>query len=267
MVSPLPASDFRAVRHVLDADDYALGGESPPPSDQVEPALWHNIMDLPDDVAIRISDHNGTRLRMLYVLESDWVFAVGDLEKPDDLFECMRDAADCFACANFDLLHGFYRSAIANFRAGFELVMIGTFASLSPNDPTYFGWKNGGDKTLGFSGCRRQLHKACENRASAWVFAEKAFLHSTYTELCKFAHARPFSNDGALWQSNGPVYNGDAIQKSFMFGLDVYSACYLLVKTAKPDFELPPDSQFLFELDWMTHHASCLEAYRQLYEM
>src|SRR3984893_1712411 len=46
------------------------------------------------DVAIRISDHNGHRLALLYNLWGDWTTATDDPEKPDELFSCMLDAGD-----------------------------------------------------------------------------------------------------------------------------------------------------------------------------
>lgn len=265
MTKPLPLTDFRALRHVLTADEYATGGEFPPPSDLIDQMLWHNMMDLPDDVAIRISDHNGTRLRLLYSLWGDWIVAVGDPGRQDELFGCMLDANDCLQCTNFDLLHGFYRAAIANLRTAFELVMIGTFANLNPSDDRYVRWKNGHDERLGFTGCRKQLLRQYKGTPVEWMFTDNAFLGLTYAELCKFTHARPNASDGALWQSNGPVYNNEAILKTFKFGLDVYSANYLLVKVGRPGFKLPADSHILFELDWMTHHAACLKAFNQLY--
>src|SRR5689334_11998588 len=124
MTKPLPITDFRAVRHILEPQDFALvdGQEDPPPSDQIDPEIWARIMNLPDDVAVRISDHNGTHLRLLYELWSDWIEAIGDPDHRDELFSCMLDANDCLQCANFDLLHGFYRSAISNLRTALELV-------------------------------------------------------------------------------------------------------------------------------------------------
>ncbi|MGA9723024.1 MAG: hypothetical protein WBQ86_11240 [Candidatus Binatus sp.] len=52
-------------------------------------------MPLPDDVAIKISNHQGARLELLYSLWGDWVESVGGPLNPDNLFESMLDAADC----------------------------------------------------------------------------------------------------------------------------------------------------------------------------
>jgi hypothetical protein len=177
----------------------------------------------------------------------------------------MLDANDCLQCANFDLLHGFYRSAISNLRTALELVMIGTFGSLRPTDAQYLRWKQGDDERIGFSYCRNQLLNIYKDTEIEWLFAKASFPATTYAKLCRFTHSRPDASDGALWQSNGPVYNGEAILKAFRFSLDVYSTSYLLVKVGRPNFELPQGSRILFELDWMTHHKALVNAHRQLY--
>lgn len=127
MVSRIPLSDFRAVRHKLDADDFALSeAPDPAPTAPIDEETWSHLTHLTDDVAIRTSDHNGHRLKLLCGLSNDWVTATGDdPERPDELFGCMLDAADAFQCANFLYLHGFYRAAIAELRVALELVMIG----------------------------------------------------------------------------------------------------------------------------------------------
>lgn len=55
MARKLPAKDFRARRWVLEPKDFALtdGKPDPAPTDLVDREVWHSIMDLADDVAIR----------------------------------------------------------------------------------------------------------------------------------------------------------------------------------------------------------------------
>jgi hypothetical protein len=72
-------------------------------------------------------------------------------------------------------------------------------------------------------------------------------------------------SDGALWQSNGPVYNDDAIKLTFFATLSVYAMCYLLVRMARPGFVMPEDSDILFELDWMPDYAPLARAFTDLY--
>jgi hypothetical protein len=161
MTKPLPITDFRAVRHVLQPHDFALGGDEddPPPSDQIDPKIWARIMNLPDDVAIRTSDHNGTRLRLLYNLWGEW--------------------------------NGFYRAAISNLRRALELVMIGTFGNLRPKDMIYASRKKGTEERFGFSGCRRQLSEIYKGTKIEWLFTKTAFPALIYADLCRFTPARP----------------------------------------------------------------------------
>ena len=75
----------------------------------------------------------------------------------------------------------------------------------------------------------------------------------------------PQFNDGSLWESKRPVYNNAAIKLTFFTTLSVMAACYLLVRLARPGFVMPEDSDILFELDWMPHHAELVRAFTDLY--
>ncbi|MET4790932.1 hypothetical protein ABIF64_003110 [Bradyrhizobium japonicum] len=158
MTRKLPLTDFRAVRHQLEPDDFAISdGDEIAPTDLIDEQTWDGITHLTDDVAIRTSDHNGIRLKLLYSLWSDWIVAIGDPDHPDELYNCMLDAADAFQCVNFLLLHGYYRAAMAELRVALELVMIGSYGNLKPTDADYVTWKTSGSE-LGFSRIRKRLH-------------------------------------------------------------------------------------------------------------
>ena len=88
---------------------------------------------------------------------------------------------------------------------------------------------------------------------------------SQYQKLCNYTHARPDAGYGVLWQSNGPVYNNEAIRLTFFLSLAVYALCYLLVRLARPRFTMPEGSEILFELDWMPDHAPLVRAYAVLF--
>ena len=94
MTKTLSHSDFRAVRVVLEPEDFALGSDEPDPlpSDLISEKTWHGIMDLPDDVAIRTSDHRGQVLGEVYWLWGRWIEATGEAQ--DALFVPMLDAHD-----------------------------------------------------------------------------------------------------------------------------------------------------------------------------
>ena len=255
MSKPLPTTDFRAVRVILEEHEYATGGEEIPPTDLIERDIWHGMMDLPDDVAIRITNHHGTKFRLLYGLWGDWLQAIGRVQ--DNLFNPMLDAADCFEVSAFEYSHGFYRAAIANLRSAFELVMLGALGTRYPADETFNKWKDG-DAEIGFSYCRRKFFAELSEKHSG-LFKPDGLLRAHYHELCKYAHSRPNASDGDLWQSNGPVYNGNAIVLVMSHALYTYVICYSLVKVARPKFKLPPDSKIIFELEAFPWHKAANE--------
>lgn len=265
MSKKLPLTDFRAVRHILEPHEFAIShGQDAPPSQLVDENVWAGIMHLPEDVSIRISDHNGTRLRLMHELWGDWIAAIGNPGRVDEIYNCMLDAADCFQCANFNFLHGYYRAALAELRTALELVMIGTYGSLNPSDKDYVAWK-AGTSDLGFTRCRKRLLGRLRKEQAKWMFDDGELLAAAYQALCNYTHSRPDASDGALWQSNGPVYNNQAITLTFFNTMSVYAMCYLLVRLARGNFLMPADSSILFELNWMPDHVPLAQAFTELY--
>lgn len=265
MAKKLPLSDFRAVRHKLEPHEFALSeGQDIAPTNLIDEETWAGLTHLPDDVAIRISDHNGHRLALLYSLWGDWITATGDPEKPDELFSCMLDAGDAFQCTNFLFLHGYYRAAMAELRVALELVMTGAYGNLKPDDPEYVFWKTSRSE-LGFTRVRKRMYGMLRGDQCKWLLADEEFPDKTFRQLCNFAHARPDSGDGALWNSNGPVYAHEAVMRTFLTAVSVYAICYLLIRIARPRFVLPPDSRILFEEDWVENRNGIAAAFEQLY--
>ncbi len=244
MSKPLPLSDFRALRHILEEHEYAYGGEEVPPSDLIEPSVWDHITHLSDDIAIKISNHHGSELKLLNTLASDWSESVGDELASDNLFAGMLDAADCFQCATLGFLHGYYRSSLSNLRSALELVMIGAYGNLRPKDPDYLRWSKG-SADLTFPNCRRRLHKVVP-KPIAWFVKQGSWPEQLYYDLCRYTHSRPDASDGSLGESNGPVYNGRAIRLTFQAHLSVYGVCYLLAKLDRPKIRIPKSSSMLF---------------------
>ena len=257
--------DFRSIRQKLPAECFLWAdGPEPKPTDLVHRETWDGIMHLPDDVAIRSSDHNGIRLSMLYSLWGDWITATGDPGRPDELFGCMLDAADALQCATFLAVHGFYRAAMAELRVAVELVLVGTYGNLKPNEPKYLNWKKSGGE-LPFGTIRNELAKALTGVSYGWIFEKEEFINRTYRKLCNFTHSRPDSSDGVLWRSNGPVYVHEMMIKIFLMAMSVYAICYLLVRLSRPISVLPRDSRILFEEDWIPEREGIARAFEQLY--
>jgi hypothetical protein len=265
MVRKVPLSDFRAVRHQLEPHDFALSeGPDPPPTHPIDKETWDGITELPDDVAIRTSDHNGHRLKLLHRLWDDWIEATGDPLCPDELFSCMLDAGEALQCTNFLLLHGYYRAAMAELRVALELVMIGAYGNLKPDDPSYVVWRASGSE-VGFTRFRKRLHGMLRKDQCKWLAADEEFPDQTFRQLSNFTHSRPNSSDGELWESNGPVFAQNATTLVFFTTVRVYAICYLLVRIARPCFILPRDSRILFEADWVPNREGIAKAFEQLY--
>ena len=122
--------------------------------------------------------------------------------------------------------------------------MIGAYGRLNPTDMDYLAWKAGaGDLT--FTRCRKRLLPMLRTEQAKWLFVKGGFLAGVYQALCNYTHSRPDASDGALWQSNGPVYNNEAIRLTCFTTLTVYAICYLLVRLARPEFVMPEDSDIL----------------------
>src|SRR5262249_20626701 len=157
---------------------------------------------------------------LMYQLWSDWAHTIGDPDKPDEIFNCLLDTADCFQCTNFNLLHGFYRAALAELRTALELVIIGVYGSRNPKHQDYIDWRDGRSE-LGFTRCRKRLFGGLRKNDAKWMFEDGGLLATSYQTLCNYTHSRPTASDFALWQSNGPVYQNDAILLTFFSTLNV----------------------------------------------
>jgi hypothetical protein len=175
------------------------------------------------------------------------------------------EAADCFQGATFNFLHGFYRTALAELRTALELVMIGAYGTLYPSDQDYLQWKRGEAEVFGFTRCRKRLSGNLKKEQAKWMFEDGELLALTFRKLCSYTHAHPGAGYDALWQSNGPVYDNEAIRLTFFAWLSVQALCYLLIRLARPDFVMPKGSEILFELDWMADYAPLVRAYTELY--
>lgn len=266
MTKALPLRDFRSVRHVLESDDWGVGGDHVSPTDQIDQNAWHEIMDLPDDVAVTTSKHYESELKLLNDLWGDWVKAVGDVANQDELFSCMLDALECFQCSTFNLLHGYYRSAIASLRTAIEAIVIGAYGNLSPTNKTYVDWKTGASE-LTFTPARKALLKLAGLKPAGWLLEDDKLTAQAFRQLCRFTHSRPDTSDGDLWESNGPICSDKGVKLTFDSSLQIYAICYLIVGIGRPGFILPVDSRVLFKLKWLDGHVQLSKAFHELGEL
>ena len=72
-MKPLPMSDFRATRFMLEASDFAVAsGEHPGPTNLIQEDTWRSITSLPDDVSIQTSDQYGSQLEQMWEYWGIW---------------------------------------------------------------------------------------------------------------------------------------------------------------------------------------------------
>ena len=125
----LTASDFRARRRVLLKSDFALAdGRSPRPSDKIDKATWNNIVILPDDVAIRTTNHHGSAIKQISELTHEWVLHVDEADRI--MLPVMMDAHDDCDAALYSAITGYYRLANSAMRSALDLIAIGTWAKV-----------------------------------------------------------------------------------------------------------------------------------------
>jgi hypothetical protein len=229
------------------SDDFGLGGEEPdpPPADPISQETWLSITGLPDDVAIRTSDHNGKALCDAYELWGQWLEAIG--ETVDNLYAPMLDVADDLQTSLFSALHGYYRSGFSALRNALELMTIGTCGALH-NSQEYADWRSGkAEFKFGVACdqlCREPLLGAfsanmqAAGHQSLWAARQGAFpggyARRLYRELCNYAHSRPGFTDGDLRKSNGPIYVEKVFIDWYYAYLRTISLCSISMYLARP---------------------------------
>jgi hypothetical protein len=97
-------------------------------------------------------------------------------------------------CTNFLLLHGYYRAAMAELRVALELLIIGIYGNLRPNDSKYVEWKNGGAE-FGFTCFRRRMHGVLRPDQGKWV---------TISPIVQFHPEDEFDAPSSIWRNVAP---------------------------------------------------------------
>jgi len=168
MVRKLRATDFRARRVVLEPSDFALtdGEPKPAPTDLVDPRGWHGIMDIADDVAIRTTSHQGSRIGFLHELWDAWLEV---MPTRCIVGYAMLDCSDDFAASILSLLHGFYRQAVGTLRSALETMVFACMCQLTADRKAWKEWEKG-KQEINFVQSRHGLRKtsavkALEDRA------------------------------------------------------------------------------------------------------
>lgn len=114
MSKQIPLEDFRAIRIVLEEEDYALSSGIPElsPSDLIPEETWRSLTVLPDEAAVRTSNRHGALLDILNQLAGTWPVCVGDSEPLDPVGLAMIEVINEPDASLYNMLVGFYRQAI-----------------------------------------------------------------------------------------------------------------------------------------------------------
>lgn len=276
MSKPLSLDDFRAIRIVLEDEDFALvEGPEGPPTGLIDREVWNGIVTLPDDVAIRTSNHHGQLIRVMDQHWTVWVFAVDSVQEP--IGGAMLDAADEFRAATFNALHGYYRQACGCLRNALEVITTAAASQVSGRADMLRKWKQG---ELGFGAACDGLQGAATldslrdrlaTQVGDSIFDQKTktapggWARRLYSNLSSFEHSSPTCRNGDMWQSNGPVFAPRAFSETASTFLETSSLCFLLVKMARPLFIFPQEAHALNQSELIGASRIVVAAYQQLF--
>jgi hypothetical protein len=245
VVRELDPADFRAARHVLEPSDFALSDDNPdaPPTDLIDQAAWRGMMNLPGDVAIRTTSHQGSRVGVLHELLCAWIEA---LPEEGIVAHAMLNGSDSFQAAAFNLVHGFYKEAIFALRSALETVTFATVCHLAHDKQAWEGWLNGDEPKFKEQCDRAQwlppldaLAQRALKTTGTSIFGQEARGHNAWTRdlyrrLTQYAHARATTANAELWESNGPIYSAKGFRLAYQLFLETYAICLILAKIAEP---------------------------------
>lgn len=256
-MKPLPKSDFRARRLILEDDDFALTpGKSDGPTKITATLTWKSIVSLPDDVSIRTSDKYGPQLEQMWEYWRIWVrifLVVQNLSKDSTespIAIALSDAADEFQASIYCALVGYYRIAFSCLRNVLEQTTIATRLTLIP-DPEFFAdWRNASEK-IGFGWAADTLPKsqdvvALEKHLTAAtadsLFAQnpKGYARRLFVELSKYTHGAAGFTDADSRESNGPIFVPKAFLAWRVASLKTYAIVLHELKLAHPQLKNLP---------------------------
>lgn len=260
----LPITDFRARRKVLVRRDFGLAeNRQPPPSDPIEEKVWRSIVTLPDDVAIRTSNHHGKTLAQLNELNSAWTFSTLLPPYRESMSPVMLDANDEIQAALYNCLTGYYRFSVGGMRNVLELVAIGCWAEVCGKKKEFRDWRKGkvqlglGTACDGLIAGAVSLESHLKSTVNDSLFAHKnsttrgiamqgGYVRRIFSGLSEFAHSRPNYNDSHFRESNGPIYVKSAFDHVAWIHFETIATAYVLALIARPKMRISPVFRKLF---------------------
>lgn len=280
MTKPLALSDFRAVRVVLEDEDFAIAPEVElPPSDVVDEDTWGGIMTLPDDVSVRTSNHHGTLLRAMHKCWGAWIDSLVGRREPIE--NAILDVADEVEAAAFNSLHGYYRQGFGCLRNALETMTIATYCQVRAQRRLFWQREAGNVKIEFGEACDKLVSapRLRTLRANLRKDVNDSFFdpmirnvnrggwaRRLYSDLSEYEHSRPKFRNVDMWESNGPVFSSEAFTTFAMRFYETSALCFLMVKMARPAFVMPKSAQDLWKSTSFQPSAVAALAHRILFK-
>jgi hypothetical protein len=255
----LPKNDFRARRRILLKSDFALAeGPEQPPSDKIDKETWNHVVTLPDDVAVRTTNHHGTIIKQISDLTHEWALQCD--ENDPIMLSVMFDAHDELDAALYNAITGYYRVSNSATRSALELVTIGTWAKLCGKKTEFEEWQEGkrelslGIACDGLIGATSSLHD--ELRAigiTDTLFDQKTktteggWVRRAFSGISDWTHSRPGFTDSSIRKSNGPIYVRGAFNHSAWIQTEIVGLLFVLLLISCPSTRLNQVALDLFD--------------------
>jgi hypothetical protein len=253
---PLPADDFRRERAFLAPHLFADPGTGhEPPTEMVSQRPWKGVIDLPTDVLLRTTSHEGRTFDELADLSSLWTFMTPMEEAPAPyVFDAALLAGEEFDALTFIGPHGYYRQAFGCLRNALEVLTVGAGLAVTGNQNLFNNWRNGGAVPFGnacdwlaASAVGQQLDGAA---APAAIFRRKdptAWIARLYGRLCAYAHSKAGYNNMDLWESNGPVHVWGVLNRLVGEARETMALGLILLRIGWSDMEITDEARRLLE--------------------
>src|SRR5258708_32362201 len=105
---------------------------------------------------------------------------------------------------------------------------MGGLGNLARTDDAYVRWKRSDEgSSLAFPSCYGRLRGVTNEPVKTWLSQQRKWMEALYYKLCAYAHSRPDSSDGEMWESNGPIYVRKVFDDVFRMQASTYTTCYV----------------------------------------
>jgi len=214
------------------------------------------MTSLTDDVCLRTSDDYGSWLQDVWDFWLLWLDIAGILQEdtsasPDSpITHVALNVTDYFQASIHNALVGYYRVAFASLRSVIENMVVGLHLELAGDRATFLDWLSGGELRFGSAVDYVITYPRIQNLEHALkvavgddLFHQRrpssgdggGLVRRFFRDLSQYVHAAPNHNDADIWESNGPVFVGEAFKRWTNAFLVAYALGVLHAQLARPN--------------------------------